>query len=145
MFTNLKTMKISGALACGCTAILLIAACASDSIIPTASSDVALVTLRPAVVRGAMNGFELMPDTMTVVAELRDGRGTLINDRAVTWNAQLPDGTPVGDTIVSISSSGDHAALLRFHRESLFVLIGTVPTSSGKSVSGSLNISWASY
>jgi hypothetical protein len=133
-------MKISRIRVCGIAAIVLIAACAGDTILP-ASDDVALVTLRPVV--EPLNGFYLPPDTMTVVADIRDNGGKTIADRTVTWKAQLSNATPVGDTIVSIVSRDDHTAVLSFHRGALIVLIGTVPTSSGKSISGSLYISWS--
>lgn len=121
--------------------VLLSAGCSgSDATTPVDNGDVAKVTVRPAIVRGALNGFEGPVDTVAVIADVRDRRDNPMSDRAVTWQLRLSDGAQAGDSIATIASTGTQTASLVFHGHVMVVVVASVLGNDGVSRSGTLYV-----
>lgn len=105
---------------------------------PADSADVGSVSVSLATIPYALNGFEGPADSVALVAYIRDTRNNAINNRPVTWELLLTNGTQAGDTIASIVSTGPRTATMVFHRDVVVGVVASVRRTDGTSRSDTL-------
>jgi hypothetical protein len=108
--------------------IFLTAACTATDLTSNTDGDVAKVTVSVFPVEINNSGFGLPPDTVVVVADVRDARGRVISNGLVTWQMELVNGSPVADTIATLVPTGTRTATVRIRRS---ITVGVVATAVG--------------